>query len=116
MNKLRQIVQTLIDAINPRDGRIHTTFTQTVAATGRLSSVDPNLQNIPNRNATGRDIRSAFVPGEGFADLLSADYSQVELRIMADLSGDEALIKAFKSGRTSTGMWPVWCTASRSTR
>ena len=98
VNKLRQIVQTLIDAINPRDGRIHTTFTQTVAATGRLSSVDPNLQNIPNRNATGRDIRSAFVPGEGFADLLSADYSQVELRIMADLSGDEALIKAFKSG------------------
>lgn len=98
VNKLRQIVQTLIDAINPLDGRIHTTFTQTVAATGRLSSVDPNLQNIPNRNAAGRDIRSAFVPSEGFADLLSADYSQVELRIMADLSGDETLIKAFKSG------------------
>ncbi len=60
--------------------------------------MDPNLQNIPNRNAAGRDIRSAFVPSEGFADLLSADYSQVELRIMADLSGDETLIKAFKSG------------------
>lgn len=98
VNKLRQIVQTLIDAINPKDGRIHTTFMQTVAATGRLSSVDPNLQNIPNRNAEGRDIRSAFVPGEQFSDLLSADYSQVELRIMADLSGDEALIEAFKSG------------------
>ena len=97
-NKLKQIVETLIDAINPKDGRIHTTFTQTVTATGRLSSVDPNLQNIPNRNADGREIRSGFVPGEGFVDLLSADYSQVELRIMADLSGDEALIEAFRSG------------------
>lgn len=98
-NKLKQIVQTLSDAINKRDGRIHTTFEQTVAATGRLSSVDPNLQNIPNRNAAGREIRSAFVPGEGFESLLSSDYSQVELRIMADLSGDEALIEAFRSGR-----------------
>ncbi len=98
-NKLKQIVQTLIDATNKRDGRIHTTFEQTVAATGRLSSVDPNLQNIPNRNAAGREIRSAFVPGEGFESLLSSDYSQVELRIMADLSGDEALIEAFRSGR-----------------
>ncbi len=97
-NKLKQIVQTLIDAINPHDGRIHTTFTQTVTATGRLSSVEPNLQNIPNRNAAGREIRSGFVPGPDFVDLLSADYSQVELRIMADLSGDDALIEAFKSG------------------
>ncbi|MEE1295880.1 MAG: DNA polymerase I [Bifidobacterium sp.] len=97
-NKLQQIVRTLIDAINPDDGRIHTTFTQTVTTTGRLSSVDPNLQNIPNRNADGREIRSGFVPGEGFESLLSADYSQVELRIMADLSGDEALIEAFRSG------------------
>lgn len=97
-NKLKQIVQTLMDAVNTRDGRIHTTFEQTVAATGRLSSVDPNLQNIPNRNATGREIRSAFVPGEGYESLLSCDYSQVELRIMADLSGDESLIEAFKSG------------------
>ena len=96
--KLEQIVQTLIDATNPRDGRIHTTFEQTVAATGRLSSVDPNLQNIPNRNATGREIRSAFVPGDGYTSLLSCDYSQVELRIMADRSGDEALIEAFRSG------------------
>ncbi|NEG55679.1 DNA polymerase I [Bifidobacterium platyrrhinorum] len=97
-NKLRQIVATLIDAVNPADGRIHTTFEQTVAATGRLSSVDPNLQNIPNRNAAGREIRSAFVPGEGFESLMSCDYSQVELRIMAHLSGDEALIEAFRSG------------------
>ena len=98
INKLKQIVQSLIDAVNPDDGRIHTTFEQTVAATGRLSSVDPNLQNIPNRNAEGREIRSAFVPGEGYESLLSSDYSQVELRIMADLSGDEALIEAFRSG------------------
>lgn len=97
-NKLKQIVQTLLDSVNMRDVRIHTTFEQTVAATGRLSSVDPNLQNIPNRNAQGREIRSGFVPGEGFDSLLSCDYSQVELRIMAHLSGDEALIKAFKSG------------------
>ncbi|MBT1174825.1 DNA polymerase I [Bifidobacterium sp. LC6] len=97
-NKLKQIVQTLIDAVNPTDLRIHTTFEQTVAATGRLSSVDPNLQNIPNRNAQGREIRSVFVPGEGFESLMSCDYSQVELRIMADLSGDEALIEAFRSG------------------
>lgn len=97
-NKLKQIVQTLIDATNPADERIHTTYEQTVAATGRLSSVDPNLQNIPNRNAAGREIRAAFVPGEGYEALLSADYSQVELRIMAHLSGDEALIEAFRSG------------------
>ena len=96
--KLKQIVATLIDAVNAHDGRIHTTFEQTVAATGRLSSVDPNLQNIPNRNAAGREIRSAFVPGEGFVSLLSCDYSQVELRIMASQSGDEALIEAFRSG------------------
>lgn len=98
-NKLKQIVQTLIDATNRKDGRIHTTFEQTVAATGRLSSVDPNLQNIPNRDPAGREIRSAFVPGDGFESLLSSDYSQVELRIMADLSGDEALIEAFRSGK-----------------
>ena len=98
LNKLKQIVQTLIDATNTSDERIHTTFEQTVAATGRLSSVDPNLQNIPNRNAAGREIRGVFVPGEGYEALMSCDYSQVELRIMADLSDDEALIEAFRSG------------------
>ncbi len=98
INKLKQIVQTLIDATNTSDERIHTTFEQTVAATGRLSSVDPNLQNIPNRNAAGREIRGVFVPGEGYEALMSCDYSQVELRIMADLSDDEALIEAFRSG------------------
>lgn len=98
INKLKQIVQTLIDATNTSDERIHTTFEQTVAVTGRLSSVDPNLQNIPNRNAAGREIRGVFVPGEGYEALMSCDYSQVELRIMADLSDDEALIEAFRSG------------------
>lgn len=98
INKLKQIVQTLIDATNTSDERIHTTFEQTVAATGRLSSMDPNLQNIPNRNAAGREIRGVFVPGEGYEALMSCDYSQVELRIMADLSDDEALIEAFRSG------------------
>lgn len=98
INKLKQIVQTLIDATHTSDERIHTTFEQTVAATGRLSSVDPNLQNIPNRNAAGREIRGVFVPGEGYEALMSCDYSQVELRIMADLSDDEALIEAFRSG------------------
>lgn len=98
INKLKQIVQTLIDATNTSDERIHTTFEQTVAATGRLSSVDPNLQNIPNRNAAGREIRGVFVPGEGYEALMGCDYSQVELRIMADLSDDEALIEAFRSG------------------
>ena len=98
INKLKQIVQTLIDATNTSDERIHTTFEQTVAATGRLSSVDPNLQNIPNRNAAGREIRGVFVPGKGYEALMSCDYSQVELRIMADLSDDEALIEAFRSG------------------
>lgn len=98
INKLKQIVQMLIDATNTSDERIHTTFEQTVAATGRLSSVDPNLQNIPNRNAAGREIRGVFVPGEGYEALMSCDYSQVELRIMADLSDDEALIEAFRSG------------------
>ncbi|MFZ0323512.1 MAG: DNA polymerase I [Actinomycetes bacterium] len=80
------------------DGRIHTTYNQTVAATGRLSSTDPNLQNIPIRTDEGRRIRAAFVVGPGFETLLTADYSQVEMRIMAHLSGDEALIEAFASG------------------
>ena len=80
------------------DGRIHTTYNQIVAATGRLSSQDPNLQNIPIRTQEGRRIRRAFVVGPGYDSLLTADYSQVEMRIMAHLSGDEALIAAFESG------------------
>jgi DNA polymerase-1 len=80
------------------DGRIHTTFNQTVAATGRLSSTDPNLQNIPIRTAEGRRIRKAFIVGPDYDTLMSADYSQIEMRIMAHMSKDEALIEAFRSG------------------
>ncbi|WP_454932482.1 DNA polymerase I [Actinomyces oricola] len=95
--KLRQTVEGLRKAILP-DGRIHTTFQQTVAATGRLSSTDPNLQNIPARTIEGMRIREAFTVGEGYECLMTADYSQIEMRIMAHLSGDEALIEAFRSG------------------
>ncbi|HEU5159631.1 MAG TPA: DNA polymerase I [Streptosporangiaceae bacterium] len=95
--KLKSIVDSLIPMADDA-GRIHTTFNQMVAATGRLSSTDPNLQNIPIRTAEGRQIREAFVVGAGYECLLTADYSQIELRIMAHLSGDEALIDAFTSG------------------
>jgi DNA polymerase-1 len=95
--KLKSIVDSLIPMADEA-GRIHTTFNQMVAATGRLSSTDPNLQNIPIRTAEGRQIREAFVVGEGYECLLTADYSQIELRIMAHLSEDEALIDAFTSG------------------
>jgi DNA polymerase-1 len=97
VSKLKSIVDSLIPMAG-EDGRIHTTFNQTVAATGRLSSTDPNLQNIPIRTETGRRIREGFVVGAGYECLLTADYSQIELRIMADLSQDEALISAFESG------------------
>lgn len=96
-SKLRQTVESLIPLVDAH-GRIHTTFRQTVAATGRLSSIDPNLQNIPVRTEAGRRIRAAFMVGAGYECLLTADYSQIELRIMAHLSHDEALIEAFKSG------------------
>ena len=95
--KLKSTVDGLLKSVSD-DGRIHTTFNQTVAATGRLSSTDPNLQNIPIRTEEGRRIRRAFVVGEGYETLLTADYSQIEMRIMAHLSGDEALIEAFRSG------------------
>ena len=96
-SRLRQTVEGLLRSIGD-DGRIHTTFQQTIAATGRLSSTDPNLQNIPIRTEAGRQIRRAFVVGAGFETLLTADYSQIEMRIMAHLSGDEGLITAFNSG------------------
>jgi len=95
--KLRQIVDGLMRAIAD-DGRIHTTYIQTAAATGRLSSADPNLQNIPIRSDTGRRVREGFVAGSGYESLLSADYSQIEMRVMAHVSGDPALIEAFRSG------------------
>jgi len=95
--KLRTVIEGLLSAIG-RDGRIHTTFQQTVAATGRLSSTDPNLQNIPVRTEEGRKIRDAFVAEPPFTTLLTADYSQIEMRIMAHLSGDKKLITAFRSG------------------
>ncbi|MFJ8823382.1 DNA polymerase I [Streptomyces sp. NPDC102467] len=95
--KLRVTVEGLIKTI-AADGRIHTTFNQTVAATGRLSSTDPNLQNIPVRTDEGRAIRRGFVVGEGFESLMTADYSQIELRVMAHLSEDEGLLEAFSSG------------------
>jgi DNA polymerase-1 len=91
-------VKALPELVDPKTGRVHTHFNQAVTATGRLSSSDPNLQNIPIRTAEGRRIRSAFVPGEPGWVLLSADYSQVELRVLAHLSGDPSLIEAFRSG------------------
>ena len=99
--QLTKLKSTYIDAlpslINPKTGRVHTSYNQTVAATGRLSSSDPNLQNIPIRTEIGRSIRKAFVSGHPGAVMLSADYSQIELRIMAHMSGDEGLIEAFRN-------------------
>ncbi|MDN5920384.1 MAG: DNA polymerase I, partial [Pseudonocardia sp.] len=98
--RLKVTVDGLIKSVAD-DGRIHTTYSQTIAATGRLSSTDPNLQNVPIRTAAGRRIRDAFVVGSGegtqFSELMTADYSQIEMRIMADLSEDAALIEAFRS-------------------
>jgi len=95
--KLKQIIDALDTATGP-DGRIHTTYVQTGSQTGRLSSTDPNLQNIPIRTEESRRIRAAFEVGEGYETLLTADYSQIEMRIMAHLSGDPGLIEAFNSG------------------
>ena len=95
--KLGTTVEGLIAEI-AKDGRIHTHFQQTVAATGRLSSTGPNLQNIPVRTEEGRTIRNCFIAGKGYVGLLTADYSQIEMRIMAHLSNDEKLLKAFESG------------------
>ncbi len=95
--RLKVTVDGLIKSV-AADGRIHTTFNQTIAATGRLSSTEPNLQNIPIRTDAGREIRDAFVVGNGFSELMTADYSQIEMRIMAHLSRDEGLIEAFNTG------------------
>ncbi len=95
--KIRQIVETLERGVGS-DGRVHTTYEQTGSATGRISSNDPNLQNIPIKTEVGREVRSAFRPGDGFETLLTADYSQIEMRIMAHLSEDAGLIEAFHSG------------------
>jgi DNA polymerase-1 len=94
--RLKVTVEGLLKSIAD-DGRIHTTYSQTIAATGRLSSTEPNLQNVPIRTAAGRRIRETFVVGAGYAELMTVDYSQIEMRIMADLSADAALIEAFKS-------------------
>nr|WP_234800299.1 DNA polymerase I [Mycolicibacterium diernhoferi] len=95
--RLKVTVDGLLNSV-ASDGRIHTTFNQTIAATGRLSSTEPNLQNIPIRTEAGRRIRDGFVVGEGYAELMTADYSQIEMRIMAHLSRDEGLIEAFNTG------------------
>ncbi len=97
VTRLRQTVEGLLKTVGD-DGRIHTTFNQMIAATGRLSSTEPNLQNIPIRTEEGRRIREAFVVGKGFESLLTADYSQIEMRIMAHVSDDDGLIAAFHSG------------------
>ncbi|MBE0645320.1 MAG: DNA polymerase I [Bacteroidetes bacterium] len=109
--QLTKLKSTYVDAlprlINPETGRVHTSYNQAVAATGRLSSTDPNLQNIPIRTEAGKEIRRAFVPENDDFVILSADYSQIELRLAAEISGDEGLIEAFEIGEdihTSTAM------------
>ncbi|MDY6417467.1 MAG: DNA polymerase I [Bacteroidales bacterium] len=100
---LRKLLSTYIEPfggyISPADGRVHTTFNQALTATGRLSSSNPNLQNIPIRTEEGREIRKAFVPGEPGWVMMSADYSQIELRLMAHLCGDAHLVEAFRQGQ-----------------
>ena len=100
---VKKIISTYIEPfpslIDPRDGRVHTTFNQALTATGRLSSTHPNLQNIPIRTEMGREIRKAFVPSEPGRVIISADYSQIELRLMAAISGDADMIDAFRHGR-----------------
>jgi len=114
--KLSKLKGTYVDAlpplVDPRTGRIHAEFNQAVAVTGRLSSQNPNMQNMPIRTAEGREIRRAFVPGEGYTSLLVADYSQIELRVMAHLTDDAGLLDAFNSGEdihasTAAKVWDL---------
>ncbi len=99
---LKKLLSTYVEAlpklINPKTGKLHTSFNQTIAATGRLSSTNPNLQNIPIRDESGREIRKAFIPSDNDHTFLSADYSQIELRIMAAVSGDKVMTEAFRNG------------------
>lgn len=113
---LMKLKSTYVDAlpalINPRTGRVHSSFNQALAATGRLSSQNPNLQNIPIRTAEGRKVREAFIPRDSEHLLLSADYSQIELRLIAEISGDEAMLDAFQKGldihlATAAGVFSV---------
>ncbi|MBP7478541.1 MAG: DNA polymerase I, partial [Chitinophagales bacterium] len=101
--ELSKLKSTYVDAlpqlINPKTGRVHTTFAQAIAVTGRLSSINPNLQNIPIRSDRGKEVRKAFVPRDENHVLMSADYSQIELRIVAAISGDPAMCEAFKAGK-----------------
>src|SRR5260370_199999 len=94
--------------IDPRTGRLHTTFNQTVASTGRLVTTDPNLQNIPIRSDAGQQIRRAFVPGRPDHVLLSADYAQIELRVLAHITGDPGLLEAFGGGRDIHAVTAPW--------
>jgi DNA polymerase I len=106
--QLAKLKSTYADAlpnlIRPQTGRIHTCFNQTVVSTGRLSSTDPNLQNIPIRSEMGKEIRRAFVPRDKNYVILSADYSQIELRIMASICGDEHLTKHSRTEKIFTGV------------
>ena len=107
---------SLPNLINSKTGRVHTDFNQVVAATGRLSSMNPNLQNIPIRTEMGREIRKAFVPSDKNYVLLSADYSQIELRLLAAICKDEALMKAFQSRRRYSSKYCSSCVYGRSKR
>jgi DNA polymerase-1 len=111
-SKLRSTyVDALPQLINKKTGRVHTTYGQAVAVTGRLASNNPNLQNIPIRTDRGREIRKAFIPRDAEHMLVSADYSQIELRIVAALSGDAGCVKLFAITKTCIRLPPLKCTA-----
>lgn len=115
VSKLQSTYVEALPKLVEADGRIHTTFQQAIAATGRLSSVEPNLQNIPIRSELGRKIRHAFIAEKGNR-LVAADYSQIELRILAHVTRDPHLIEAFAAGRTFIAPPPRACSASHKKR